>query len=163
MVSATTKKVLSALLVIAILIFIYFFAIVPLKQVSESYRYRRGPWMDYACTNYDCSTEEGKAQAIRDCQASFEKTPAFSNLKAACANPDPEIRKYSCPESCDPADVSAYVQYKGNVKMPACVDDPTHPDKTVDGVTYCWSDRQNYIVKPKPTTSTTPSAWLRSK
>jgi len=123
---------------------------------GEGYRRRRrGPFIDRACSEYDCGTEEGKKLATEMCQKAFEKSPGYKFLKSSCSNPDPEIRKYACLESCDPADVSAFVEFKGKATLPVCVNDPTHPDKSVDGTTYCWSNKNTYIVKPKNTPSGT--------
>ena len=124
---------------------------------GEGYRRRRrrGPFLDQACSEYDCGTEEGKKLATEMCQKAFEKSPGYKFLKSACSNSDPEIKRYSCPESCDPADVSAFVEFKGKATLPACVNDPTHPDKSVDGTIYCWSNKNTYIVKPTYTPSGT--------
>ena len=123
---------------------------------GEGYRRRRrGPFIDRACSEYDCGTEEGKKLATEMCQKAFEKSPGYKFLKSACSSEDPEIKRYSCPESCDPADVSAFVEFKGKATLPACVNDPNHPDKSVDGTTYCWSNKNTYIVKPKNTPSGT--------
>ncbi len=125
-----------------------------LFKASEGYL-RRGPFMDQACVDFDCSTEEGKKSAVEMCNKAFEKSAGYKFLKSACSNPDPEISRYSCPENCDPADVSAFVEYKGKATLPACVNDPVHPDKSVDGTMYCWSNKGTYIVKPKNTPSGT--------
>ena len=38
---------------------------------SEGYR-RRGPFMDAACSEYDCGTEEGKKSAVKMCNKASE-------------------------------------------------------------------------------------------
>jgi hypothetical protein len=125
-------------------------------EKEEGYRRRRrGPFIDQACVENDCSTEEGKKLASEMCQKAFEKSPGYNFLKSACSSQDPEIKKYSCPESCDPLDVSAFVEFKGKATLPSCVNDPAHPEKSVDGTTYCWSNNQDYIVKPKNVNSGT--------
>ena len=126
------------------------------KGEGYNRRRRRGPFMDQACVENDCSTDEGKKLAKEACETAFSQSPGYNFMKQMCGqNVDIEIRANACPELCDPTQVSAFVEFKGKATLPACVNDPAHPEKSVNGTLYCWSNKNTYIVKPKNTPSGT--------
>jgi hypothetical protein len=98
-----TSHIICALLVILLILVIA----KATGMIGENYRYRYAQWMDQACMDNDCSTEEGKQKAVEQCKSKFMESGLY--VKSACEHPDPEIRAQACAEPCDINSVSSYI------------------------------------------------------
>jgi hypothetical protein len=122
------------LIVAAIAIYILFFV--------KKERY--GILMDNACQSGDCSTPEGRTLAEAKCRSDVEKQSFYAILKRECEHPDPEIRKYGCPEPCI-ASESLFI----NPSKPSCI--PGTRRKGRDSLYYCKTAGDMYILDPTQT------------
>ena len=127
----TTQHIL---ILIAVVLTIYL-----MTKSNESY----GPYMNRACETYDCSKAEEAIKAVSQCKDDFSKEPAF--IRSGCDNPDPEIRKMTCFETCDTAEVPEYI-LAGKSKATTCV---SGSEVTQNGIVYCKNQLGAYIYKEK--------------
>jgi hypothetical protein len=122
------------LFIVAIILVFYL-----MTKSNESY----GPYMNRACETYNCSNPEEIVKAVRQCKDDFSKEPDF--IKSGCDNPDPEIRKMTCVETCDPQEVPNYI-LEGNKQATTCV---PGTEVTRNGIVYCKNQLGVYIYKEK--------------
>jgi hypothetical protein len=135
-----------------------------------------GPFMDNACMEHDCNDEAGRKAAVEKCQKEFTTSSGYAMMKSACDNPDPEIRMYSCIETCDPDQVSAYVQFTkpdtmppstGEVKLETSATDllssPTSENSSTPAATSIVASSTSTVQTSLPNDMTTAPATLSSQ
>lgn len=145
------------------------FIILCVIAVSSS-RERFGPFMDKACTENDCNTDEGKKKAVEACTKDFTTSSGYDMMKSACENPDPDIRMYGCIETCDPTQLSAYVRYVPPVQSEqapiVAVSGPTPDEPGIKGVSTgqvaITSSPSSLLTNPTvaDTSSSAPSSMM---
>jgi len=106
------NKVIYAFLVVIIILQLYCI----FKYSKEKF----GPILDNICdirtdpSNIDCSSPEGQQQAVKLCMNRVSQG-GNKRIISACSNPDVEIRRNACQDSCEIEDVPYYLKQSGSV------------------------------------------------
>jgi hypothetical protein len=143
------------------------------NKVSESFNYRvrlgyRGYPLDDFCLTYDCTTENGKAAAIKACgdkvQEEAKKDPrclssdpnVFKYCKYInCFSNDPLIRSNGCPFDCDINNVVFMSNESSSVSQCVKDKDGNLTLGSDDTGNYCVNEMGNWIHFP-PKINNTP-------
>ena len=155
-------------IIIALILVVLYFHKKHNKVGNESFRFRRGYPLDDFCLTYDCTTETGKAAAIKACGDKVEeeakKDPrcrssdpnVFKYCKYInCFSNDPLIRANGCPFDCDINNVVFMSNTSSSVSQ--CVKD-VQGNLTLgsdDTGNYCVNEMGSWIHFP-PTVNGTP-------